>query len=318
MVANDVPGLATLSRTFGLTVKDNSTQNAVVNGDTATSEALDNRVVEVLDDDSKEKGAVSSVKNIYQSSKDSHGHWTWVDKYPEDVAEAAENNETEKFAIVIRNKKSEDSRKKLEADSIIVQSPWLKKALGQILEDYPGVTCELQRLIFEAPFAPFVHRWSAFLKFMKRNDIDKTTKEHLSLLHDILKYEIGDAIKEFEDYVLNGVITYDSLWMIFQPGGVVISEHRGPLSAFELNYSEYQDDRCGKYLQLKCDCVDWDGKHFGRYTESIRIFKFSGTRKITSLNAFPLSFSETKEETRLQLIERGERFEALVGYQYKA
>lgn len=199
----------------------------------------------------EEKGSVTNVKNIYRE-KDENDEWTWVDEYPKTVKEAAENEETEKFALIVRNQKSTDSRKKLEAHSIIIQSPWLKTALTHILEDYPGVTCELHRLVFDAPFAPFVHRWASFLKYMKRPDLDEKTKEHLNLLLDVLKYEIGDKIKDFEDYVLNGVITFESLWMIFQPGGVIIAAHKGPLSAFELVETEYVKNQCGAFLKIDC------------------------------------------------------------------
>lgn len=158
-------------------------------------------------------GSVSEVKNIYKSSKDKDGDWTWVDKYPEDVAEPAENAVTDTYAVLVRNVKSQDGRKKLEAHSIVIQSPWLQKALGEvILKDYPGVACELKHLTFDAPFKPFVHRWVGLLEYMKRPDLDDKTKEHLVILHDILQYEIGDSIKAFEDYVLNGVITFQHLW----------------------------------------------------------------------------------------------------------
>lgn len=36
-------------------------------------------------------GSVSEVKHIYKSAKDRDGNWTWVNKYPEDVEEPAEN-----------------------------------------------------------------------------------------------------------------------------------------------------------------------------------------------------------------------------------
>lgn len=158
-------------------------------------------------------GSVSEVKNIYKSSKDKDGVWTWVNKYPEDVAEPAENAVTDTYAVLVRNIKSQDGRKKLEAHSIVVQSPWLQKALGDvILKDYPGVACELKRLTFEAPFKPFIHRWFELLEYMKRPDLDTKTKEHLVVLRDILQYEIGDSIKAYEDYVLNGVITFEHLW----------------------------------------------------------------------------------------------------------
>lgn len=158
-------------------------------------------------------GSVNEVKNIYKSSKDKDGNWTWVDKYPEDVEEPAENAITDTYAVLVRNIKSQDGRKKLEAHSIVIQSPWLKKVLGDvILKDYPGVACELERLTFEAPFKPFVHRWADLVEYMRREDLDVTTREHLEILHGVLKYEIGEQIKAYEDYVSNGVITFEHLW----------------------------------------------------------------------------------------------------------
>ncbi|KAK3366831.1 P-loop containing nucleoside triphosphate hydrolase protein [Lasiosphaeria ovina] len=276
------------------------------------------------DDEKKEKkvlapvGSISSAKNIYKSTVDDDGNWTWVDKYPEDAEEAAENEETATYAVLVRNIKSNDSRKKLEAHSIIVQSPWLKTALGTILADYPGVACELKRLEFEAPFQPFVHRWHEFVKYMDKPDLEATAKEHLVLLHDILKYEIGESIKAFEDYVRNGVVTFEHLWMIFQPGAIVLAQHKGPLSAFELTESEYMANQCGKFLQLRVDCVDYGGKTFGRFQESININEFIGAKKITGLNVYPWAFHEDKDKLTATLTKRGEIFEKLAGHHYKS
>lgn len=84
--------------------------------------------------------------------------------------------------------------------------------------------------------------------------------------------------------------------MIFQPGNAVISEYKGPLSAFDLVDAEYKETpKFGRFLSLSADCVEWDGSSFGRCTENIRIPAFSGTKKITSLNAFPLHFFGDKE-----------------------
>jgi hypothetical protein len=265
-------------------------------------------------------GSLAAMKNIYKSPTDKDGNWTWVDRYPDDVEEAAENEESEKFAIVVRNVKSNDSRKKLEADSIIVQSPLLKAALGEILAKYPGVACKLKRLVFDAPFEPFVHRWDEFDKYMQRSDLDATTSEHMAVLHDILKYEIGDDIDAYKDYVTRGVISFQHLWMIFQPGRVVLSAHKGHMSAFELDETEYIDenDQGKKFLRLCCSCVDYSGKDFGRCQENIDIPVFLGTKKITGLNAFPLKFHENQETVRQDLVKRGQIFENLASYHYKA
>jgi hypothetical protein len=269
-------------------------------------------------------GSIPLAKNLYRSNLDSgedDKNWTWVGKSPEIDPETAEGEETTNFAIIIRNTKSQDSRKKFEAHSIIVQSPWLKRVLDSyILNDYPGVACQLSRLEFKSPFKPFVHRWGAILKFRKRVDIDPIAKAHTNLLYDILESEIGDSIKTFQDYVLNDVITFDHLWMIYEPGRVVLSDDEDSTgSAFELHSSEYKkDDRRGQFLRLKCECVDWGGKFFCRRSARIDLDEFHGTKKIQTLHAFPLRFHKSKELIETKLIERGRKFESLRGYHYKA
>jgi len=84
-----------------------------------------------------EVGMECDIKNLYQK-EDERGRTTWTDKYPDNLDEAAENEITARFAILVRNKKSFDSRKKLEIDSIVVQSPLLKNVLSKVLKDYPG------------------------------------------------------------------------------------------------------------------------------------------------------------------------------------
>ena len=83
-------------------------------------------------------GMECDLKHLYQK-EDDKGRTTWSDKYPEDLEEAAENEKTARFAILVRNKKSFDSRKKLEIDSIVIQSPLLKNVLAIVLKDYPGM-----------------------------------------------------------------------------------------------------------------------------------------------------------------------------------
>jgi hypothetical protein len=94
----------------------------------------------------KGPGMACDLKHLYQK-EDERGRCTWTEKYPDNLEEAAENEATAAFAILVRNKKSFDPRKKLEIDSIVVQSPLLKKVLGKVLEDYPGK----QRFVYVKP-----------------------------------------------------------------------------------------------------------------------------------------------------------------------
>jgi len=266
-------------------------------------------------------GSVSVVKNMYQTKKDSDGQWKWIETLPEDIPETEEIKEKAKYAIVIGNIKNPDpeSTRTLQAQMIIIQSSWLKKALGSyILKSYPGVTCELSKLEFNAPFTPFVHRWAELLKYRSRPNLDPTMAKHIDLLHDALKKEIGEQIELYEDYIFTGVITFVHLWMIFQPGGTIISEAYGALSAYELLDSEYIKNDDGEFLRLKCEYINWSGSYFGRSAEIIDLPKFHGTKRIEDLGAFPLKFHGNSENVKRELIERGEKFESLAGYQYQA
>lgn len=163
----------------------------------------------------------------------------------------------------------------------------------------------------------FLPNRAELIAYMEKPDLDEKTKEHLKILFDILNYEIGDNIKSFQDYVRNGVVSFADLWMIFQPGTVVLSAALGPISGFEMVETEYMQNNCGKFLQVRCDCVDYGGKEFGRFQEAINIPQFLGTKKITGLRVYPWIFHEDKEKIAASLTKRGAVFEQLAGHHYK-
>lgn len=112
-------------------VKTNGTVNGNTKSDSMPTDTKDEEVTKV--------GMECDLKNLYQK-EDDRGRHTWTDKYPDDLDEAAENEITARYAILVRNKKSFDSRKKLEIDSIVIQSPLLKNVLSKVLKDYPGMS----------------------------------------------------------------------------------------------------------------------------------------------------------------------------------
>ena len=259
-------------------------------------------------------GMKTDTKNLYQSKKDDDGNTTWVDKYPEDLEEAAENAETARYALLVRNKKCYDGRKKLQIDSIVVQSPLLRKALGRVFDKYPGITTSLERLEFSAPFQSFIHRWSNLLE-VKSKETDPVTRDHLALLFDLLQKELQNDLKARDDYILNGVITYDTLWMIFPPRAFLFRGSSG--DAARLYSTEYTDDQCGRYYDLRCEMVEWDGGRFGLNDFRWKIREFIGTTEITKLPAFPIQYHPKVEEIKADLIKRGKVYESLCGYHFK-
>ena len=261
-------------------------------------------------------GMITDVKNLYQSKPDNRGKTTWVDKYPDDLEEAAENAESARYALLIRNSKCYDGRKKLQIDSIVVQSPLLKQALGSVLKDYPGITTTLDRLTFKAPFQAFIHRWKNLLEALE-SEQEPETKGHLKLLHRILEAELRDDLKARDDFILNGVITYSTIWMIFEPGTTVFTIKEGQNCAARFNHGQYHETRCGKSYVLGCQIVDWDGENFGLGNDNFHVWEFEGTTKITKLSAYPFEYHPNLVKVKEALIQRGKAFEELSGYHYK-
>ena len=262
-------------------------------------------------------GMISDVKNLYESKPDARGRTFWVNEIPNDLTAAAEDAESAKYALLIRNRKCFTGRKSLEIDSIVVQSPLLKSSLGQILKDYPGVTTSLDRLTFSAPFKPFVHRWKTLVRSLE-SESDPEAKAHLCLLHHLLEIELRDNLQALEDFILNGVITFSTCWMIFEPGVLVFSIDDGQPAVARLGESRYIKTRRGDdaYV-LNCTTIDWDGGNFGLKITNFTIGAFVGTIATTRLAAFPLSYHPNIDKIRSELIERGRAFEALSGYHYK-
>ncbi len=176
----------------------------------------------------------------------------------------------------------------------------------------------MARLSFEAPFKPFVHRWEQFNKAIHEQN-DETTKEHLTLLFTTLKQELKETIAAKDDFIANGVITYEHLWTIFQPGCKVYSLEDSRDFATEFVQGNYvETPKYGPCYQLHCVKVDWDGEKFGYATKYTLIPAFLGTRPITQLQSFPLDFHPNCALITGRLVARGRLFEHYQGYHYKA
>jgi hypothetical protein len=80
----------------------------------------------------------------------------------------------------------------------------------------------LKRLVFQARFDPFIHRWTHFTQAL--DEEEGVAKAHLVRLYKTLEAELKDLISAREDYIKNKVITFNHLYLIFQPGSTIYSK----------------------------------------------------------------------------------------------
>jgi len=263
-------------------------------------------------------GMSCDIINLYQGKEDKNRRWNWTTEFPDDLEKAAENETTARYAILVRNKKVfGDSRKSMEIDSIVIQSPMIKKALGEVLKDYPGVTTTLERLTFQADFKPFVHRWEEFTRVLNEEE-DEETKSHIKLLHTTLEKELKETLAAKHDFIANKVITFDHLWTLYPPGCTVYTVQYARDCALKLTSGAYGSTQSGRVFSLNCQQIEWDGSKFGALNVSVQIPGFGGTKAITKLEAFPIIHHPNQRAVEEALFARGKIFERLHGHHFKS
>lgn len=295
-------------------------QHVTINGDQQKHEEAEDSEP----DQKYEPGMKSGLKNLYSGKEDKKGRYQWQDQIPKDLGGPAENDRTAKWALLVRNVKVyEDPRRVLALHSLVVQSPLLKKLLTRVLRGYPGVTVGLQRLEFSGKFEPLIHRWTelqdAISALGDETEEDRTTKGHAALLQEVLVKEFKTLIDTSQDMKSKGVMTWDYLWTLFQPGAEVYTRNDGQEMALILQDTKYAPDSKGiPTFWLTCKYIDWDGTKWGIQKLIQKIPHYNGTRQINQLRALPLEYHNDAEGLKKRLIERGAKAESLAGPSYRA
>ncbi|KAF2720898.1 P-loop containing nucleoside triphosphate hydrolase protein [Polychaeton citri CBS 116435] len=285
---------------------------------------------ELVKVDPADVGMSAGYKYFYGGKEDKRGRFQWQTTIPEDLGQPAEDADSAKWALLVRNVKVyNDPRKVLALHSIVVQSPLLKDLLGEVLAGYPGVTVGLQRLEFSGKFEPLIHRWPELCAAIDKlraakeaadADADAADRvKHAELLHELLEKEFKTLIETSLDLRAKGVMTYTDLWTLFQPGQFVYSKQQGQDSIFRLHSSKYGfDSNNNPVFWLNCQFVEYDGSRFGTNKVNLRIPAYGGTRSINVLPALPLDYHKQQEEMKSKCTERGAKVEGLAGSHYRA
>lgn len=121
------------------------------------------------------------------------------------------------------------------------------------------------------------------------------------------------------DLQKNGVMTFQHLWTIYAPNILIFSRQDNQDRALRLQTSHYGVDRNNQPLfWITGVYVDFDGQRFGTQVLNIGIPNFEGTKRISSLVAFPINLHEKYDDIKGRLIERGARVEALAGSHFRS
>ncbi|KAI1772549.1 P-loop containing nucleoside triphosphate hydrolase protein [Hypoxylon cercidicola] len=253
-------------------------------------------------------GQLCDVKKLYEGETKCNCCINWVEDIPDDVGPSAEEeSESRRHALLIRLRRNHSDGKAMVLHSIVIQSSYLKSILGQVFQEYSGITTTLKKLVFKAPFHCFFYEWHRLEKIVREID-DPVRKSHARLLRKIIRSELKETMSLSNDLSQNGVITYDYLWTIFKPGIDIYTFEDGYDRIYRLQSTQYATGLGAKYFQLTVHEIDCEGDGFGYQWKIIPIHQFPGTRQIQDLDAFPASCHPRLGEVKEALRKRGEKF----------
>jgi hypothetical protein len=267
--------------------------------------------VKSLNRDVKVQGLRCEVKNLLLRQK--KGEIEIVEKN----IKSTDEDPYSKYALV--SKQSFDENHKLTRTTLEVNSPQLLDVLKKVITYYPGETLDFNRkFTIEDPFMILIHHRNELREYREMTE-DMTVKMHIALLLDYLAAEAGPKGVEINEMIESGTITFPLLWMIFKPGDLVCQYSNGHTRLFQVRRHGYGEHRAGgKYLDISCSFVSYDGMKVGIASDKLRIWdrkEFFGLfpASITSLSVFPIKFLESTERanTLEAMAQRGERYLAI-------
>lgn len=149
----------------------------------------------------------------------------------------------------------------------------------------------------------------------------ETKAAHLKILLKYLDKDYAETKKTLYPLLESNTITFDLLWALFKPNTIAYCptySNPDEPRAFKIEYATKESHFMkGQWYNVEGRYLEYDGKSFGMGTMACDVEAFKGPRKITSLGCYPLKYHKNQEEVKAKLIERGKKFVALKGMNYR-
>ncbi|WQF88869.1 Putative AAA+ ATPase domain, ATPase, AAA-type, core [Colletotrichum destructivum] len=198
---------------------------------------------------------------------------------------------------------------KIEHVEIDVKSMKLAKLLGEILHDCLGLN--LHKSPPQLSPQDLYHAWNGLTSHLEaeksKSDADNDLISDILATREYLSQEYKVESESLFSLLQHNEITYGQVWQIFSPGTVIFSDNNVLCqpSASLYGSGSYQSDKDSKFFEISGRILTHDSEDFGWGYERYRIVPFEGTKKITSLEAYPIRYHQDAEPLQKSLIKRG-------------
>ncbi|PGH33682.1 hypothetical protein GX50_03509 [[Emmonsia] crescens] len=239
-------------------------------------------------------------------------------------------NEWDQYIFTVRRKFDWENK---YTDTVVdIKSKPLREALAHVMDGVKGVS-----LVQETPIVDpnmlflyleesreYVKELKALSKTEKKKRAKRlaaTKSAHLKVLVKYLDRDYAETKKTLYPLLESNMITFDLLWALFKPNTIAYTPtYSSPDEprAFKIEYATKESSFMkGQWYEIEGRYLEYDGKSFGMGTMSVEVESFKGSRKISSLACYPLKYHRDPEGLKAKLVERGKKFVALQGVNYR-
>ncbi|KAJ5540444.1 hypothetical protein N7494_005520 [Penicillium frequentans] len=213
-----------------------------------------------------------------------------------------------------------------------IKSKPLRESLAKVMDGVKGVSLVEEPAVVD-PNMLFLYleesrQYMKDLKQQSRNEKKRKARKaaatkaaHLKVLIKYLDTDYANIKKTLYPLLEANTITFDLLWALFKPNTIAYTPTYGNTDeprAFKIEYAIKESSFMkGQWYSIEGRYLEYDGKDFGFGSMAAEVESFKGARKITSLACFPLQYHRDAEGLRTRLVERGKRFVALRGMNYR-
>ncbi|KAJ5765294.1 hypothetical protein N7520_004853 [Penicillium odoratum] len=213
-----------------------------------------------------------------------------------------------------------------------IKSKPLRESLAKVMDGVKGVSLVQEPAVVD-PNMLFLYLEEArqYMKELKQQSRDDkkrkarkaaaTKAAHLKVLIKYLDTDYATIKKTLYPLLEANTITFELLWALFKPNTIAYTPTYGNTDeprAFKIEYAIKESSFMkGQWYSIEGRYLEYDGKDFGFGSMAAEVESFQGARKITSLACFPLQYHRDAEGLRTRLVERGKRFVALRGMNYR-
>ena len=276
------------------------------------------------DDSTKAPGLKCEVK-IYEARYNSKGIRTPLQVGIERTFREQVDKDHDSALVLTRYYKKDLEQDTLEYTELEIRSHHIKKALREVIKEYPGVDLSASKVVIKDLPKCFLHYYDEL------NAYGLTLQDPIAVQHLVFALEymfrvLQDQLVSYYNFMelpshAPG-LEFVNLWMVFRPGDVIYVKEENISKACRLRSM----DRCSctkkdcptSHWMLSLDVLDFDGTRLGLRTTWVYIQPYEDYRKLEDLKAFPLRYHSNADSERAMLVARGRKFVDLAGVHYRS